>query len=277
MRIRWLLAIVTAAAVLWLPMRSMAQGSPAEASGDTAAAATSAEEARALLMAMAAFLAGQDAFSVKLVAGYDVVQASGQKIEFVEARNITLARPDRLRIEERAGGNASTVLFDGSKMTVWNGAEGVFAQVDQPGSIDDAVVYFVRDLGMRLPLAPLLITRLPAEFERRVRTIDYVEMTEAFGEPAHHLAGRTDTVEFQVWIADGEHPLPLRIVLTYADPGQPQYWAQFSEWNLRPRLGAATFAFKPPPDARQIVFAAQIPAASLPAGSEDAPAQEVTP
>jgi hypothetical protein len=256
-------------AVLWLPAALGEADAPAETA---AAPSESQQEARTLLMGMANFLAGRQAFSVKLVAGYDVVQASGQKIQFLEARDITLERPDRLRIEERVGaGGGNSVLFDGAKVTIWDADSGVYAQADQPGTIDDAVVYFVRDLGMRLPLAPLLMTRFPEELARRVRTVDYVELTEVFGEPAHHVAGRTDSVEFQVWIADGERPYPLRIVLTYDDPGQPQYWAQFSEWNLKPRLTSGTFAFKPPPDARQIVFAAQVPADSVPVEPKAAP------
>ena len=244
------------AVALWLLAGAAGTVSAGE---EPTAASDSQKEARALLMGMAEYLAGQDAFSVKLLAGYDVVQANGEKIEFIEARDIVLVRPDRLRIEER-GGNSRTsgLLFDGSKMTVWDGTEGVFSQADQPGSIDHAVVYFVRDLRMRLPLAAFLTSRLPAEFERRVRAVDYVEMTEAFGEPVHHLAGSTDAVDFQVWIADGEHPLPLRIVLTYPEPGQPQYRAQFSDWNLKPRVRKETFKFQPPPEARQILFAVQL-------------------
>ena len=64
-------------------------------------------------------------------------------------------------------------------------------------------------------------------------------------------------MDIQVWIAAGKRPLPLRIVLTYPDAGRPQYWAQFSEWNLRPRTRDVTFAFKVPPGARQIPFAVQ--------------------
>jgi hypothetical protein len=244
------------AAALWLLAGAAGAVSPEE---DAAAASDSQKEARDLLMAMAECLAGQDQFSVKLLAGYDVVQASGEKIEFLEARDIVLVRPDRLRIEERGGnGSTSGLLFDGSKITVWDGTEGVFSQADQPGTIDDAVVYFVRDLRMRLPLEAFLTSRLPVEFERRVRAVDYVEMTEAFGEPAHHLAGSTDTVDFQVWIADGERPLPLRIVLTYPEPGQPQYRAQFSDWNLKPKVRKDSFAFQPPPEARKILFAVQL-------------------
>jgi hypothetical protein len=272
-RSKWVLVAV--AAILWQlaggagPVSAMEE--PAESSG-------SRQEALTLLMAMADYLSGRDAFSVKLLTGYDVVQESGQKIEFLEARDILLERPDRLRIEERGGnGSTSGLLFDGSKMTVWDGTAGVFAQADQPGSIDDASVYFVRDLRMRLPLAPLLMSRLPGEFKRRVRAVDYVERTEVFGEPAHHLAGSTDTVDFQVWIADGERPLPLRIVITYPEPGQPQYRAQFSDWNLEPKVRKESFVFQPEPGARQILFAVQVMAPFEAAPPESAAGEGVKP
>ena len=188
-----------------------------------------------------------------------MLQESGQKIQFLNARDIVLVRPDRLRFAEKsADGLTNLVLFDGAKMTMWHAESGVFAQADQPGSIDHTLIYFLRDLGMRMPLAALLSTWLPSEFARRLREADYVEMTDVLGEPAHHLAARTVDVDVQVWIAAGERPLPLRMVLTYPDAGRPQYWAQFSDWNLRPRPRDSTFQFKVPPDARQIPFAVQI-------------------
>ena len=268
----WKTAFVVLAAALML---SACAREPADADKSEAAAdhAQAPPDAHALLMQMATYLAGLDAFSTKMRGGYDVVQESGQKIEFLETRDITLQRPNRLSIEETsADGRGQSVKFDGSKMTIWDGEFGVYAQADQPGSVDDAVVYFVRDLQMRLPLAPLLTTRFPAELERRLQTVDYVELTDVLGEPAHHIAGRTKAMDFQVWIAVGERPLPLRIVLTYPDVGRSQYWAQFSDWNLRPKVSDKTFAFEAPRDARQIAFQIQVPqmAGFAPPGSAEA-------
>lgn len=267
----WRIASVVLAAALLMPGCGN-EPVDGDASGAAAARAGSPPEAREVLMEMANFLAKQEGFSTNIRGGYDVLQESGQKIEFIESREVTLDRPNRLLIQERnADGSGSSVIFDGSRITLWDHEEKVFALADQPGSVDDAVVYFERDLQMRLPLAPFFTTRFPAELERRVQSIDYVELTDVLGEPAHHIAGRTKKLDFQIWVAAGAQPFPLRVVLTYPDTGRPQYWAQFSDWNLRPKVSDKMFAFDPPKDARQIALAIQIqPAsASLPAAATE--------
>ena len=132
----------------------------------TGTSSESAEFARELLMEMANYISGLEGYTVSVVSGYGVLQESGQKIQFLEARDIALSRPNRMRAEERqADGVGSLVLFDGSTVMVWHGDARVYAQADQPGSIDDTLVYFERDLGMRLPLAGLLTTRMPEELD----------------------------------------------------------------------------------------------------------------
>jgi hypothetical protein len=52
-----------------------------------------------------------------------------------------------------------------------------------------------------LPLAVLLLSSLPAELGQRVQSVEYVEKTATLAVPAHHLVGRTGTVDFDLWIA----------------------------------------------------------------------------
>jgi hypothetical protein len=218
-------------------------------------------QARAILMNMAEFLAGTPSFRVSLRGGYDAVQPSGQKIEFGENRTVTLSRPDRLRVEgERSDGAKTLTVFTGKEIVLVDLASKVYATAPQPGTLDETIVYFVRDLGMRLPLAAMLLSRLPTEFRDRVRSVDYVEKTSIYGVASHHLAARTDTVDFQVWVADGDKPLPQRVVLTYKTAaGQPQFWAEFSNWNLAPEIDAATFSAQVPDGLQKVAFAAQLP------------------
>lgn len=217
-------------------------------------------EAKDLLLRMANYLAQAQRFTVAMTDNYDTLQASGQKLEFSEKRNLTVSRPNGLRVElEESHGEKHLFLYDGKDMTVFNPSQNVYAQTAKAGGIDEAVVYLLKDLHMRLPLAALLLSRFPAEIESRTQALDYVEKTAIHGVPCHHLAGRTETVDYQVWIQEGAQPLPLRIVLTYKNAeGQPQFRAQFFDWNLSPIISDSKFAFTPPAGIRKIAFAAQV-------------------
>lgn len=227
-------------------------------------------EAKDILLRMAGYLAKTPKFTVAMSDNYDTLQESGQKIEFGEKRKISVSRPNGLRVEiEESHGEKHLFLYDGKDMTVFNPSQNVYAQTAKAGGIDEAVVYLLKDLHMRLPLAALLLSRFPTEIENRTQAVDYVEKTSIHGVPCHHLAGRTETVDYQVWIQEGAQPLPLRVVLTYKHAeGQPQFRAQFSDWNLAPEVSDAEFAFTPPEDSRKIAFAAQL-SSIIPAGKEN--------
>ena len=231
-----------------------------------APAAAAPPDAKALLFSMGEFMSKLPSFSVDVRDTYDAYQTTGQKIEYGETRKITMARPDRLRIDvEESDGDKQVLTIDSKAITLASQPANVFAQTASPGNLDVSIVHFVRDLQMRLPFAVLLISNSPAEMRQRVTKLDYVEKTSLYGAPAHHLAGRTADVDFQVWIADGDKPVPQRLVLTYIkEKGQPQFRAQFSNWNLAPQVTDATFAFTPPQGAQKIAFLAEMPRSAAP-------------
>jgi hypothetical protein len=237
---------------------------PAPGKKKAPAVSESQVQARAILTRMADYLSSAQNFSVSLRAGYDAVQKSGQKIEFGESRKLILSRPDRLRIEgEDSDGDRELTVFTGKEIVLINATDKVYATAPQPAGLDNGIVHYVRDLGLRLPLAMMLVSQLPAELKARVRSVDYVEKTSLYGAAAHHLVARTDTVDFQVWVADGDKPLPQRVVITYKkDKGQPQFRALLSDWNLAPAVTDATFSVKPPEGAVKHAFVTQLPGKS---------------
>lgn len=221
--------------------------------------------AKDILMRMAEFLAATSQFSVNIDASYDVLQQSGQMIEFGESRRVLVSRPNGLRVEvEHSDGEYHLVQYDGKEISMFSPAQNVYAQTAKAGGIDEAVRFFLKDLGMRLPLALLLDSQLPAEINRRTEALDYVEKTVIDEISVHHLVGRTQTVDYQVWIADDVQPLLLRVVLTYKnEEGQPTYRAQFYDWDLMPKVKDSLFAFTPPEGAQKISFAAELPKIAL--------------
>jgi hypothetical protein len=68
-----------------------------------------------------------------------------------------------------------------------------------------------------------------------------------------------------MWVAQGEQPLPLRVIITYKkDTGQPQFSANLSNWNLAPKIDDAAFAFSPPEGAETIPVMVRVPTTALP-------------
>jgi hypothetical protein len=116
----------------------------------------------------------------------------------------------------------------------------------------------------------MLLSTLPNELDNLVVSADYVETTTITDVPCDHLAVRTARgVDFQVWVAQGSEPLPKRIVITYKDEtGQPQFWADLSNWNLAPQVSDALFTFTPPDGANRIQFLAELGSAAATATPE---------
>ncbi|GLI34862.1 DUF2092 domain-containing protein [Desulforhabdus amnigena] len=235
-------------------------GAPLHAQeGGTADMEKSGEQAMAVAKRMAEFLSKAQSFSVTVDTGFDVVQDSGQKIEFGEIRNIVLRRPDHLRIDEtKRNGVKGGMMFDGKDLVVFNLKANVYAtdaRTDKPGTVDEAIAHFINDLDMRLPLAELVDSNLPKMLEAGVREAAYVEQSQIAGVPCDHIALRGKKADLQLWVAQGDQPLPCRLVITYTrEDGRPQYWAQFSDWNLSPKAPNSLFVFTPPKGAVKIAF-----------------------
>ena len=216
----------------------------------------SEQQAMAVLKRMADFLSQAQRFGVTMDIGFDVVQDNGQKIEFGEARDILLSRPDLLRIDTtKRDGQKSELIFDGREITLYYAKENVYATEPKPGTVDQAIAYFVNDLGMRLPLAELLDSNAAKVLPQQVREAAYVEQESIGGVACDHIALRGDQVDAQLWVAQGDKPLPQRIVITYKrEDGRPQFWANFTKWNLSRKVRNSMFTFTPPKGAAKIAF-----------------------
>jgi hypothetical protein len=245
---------------------------PAAAPAQQAASSARDPAAMKILTAMAEHLAKSPKFSVNIRSGFDVVQASGQKIEFGETRTVTIRRPDRFRSDIVGDdGDKGLVVFNGKEIFVLNASENFYALESMPGTLDQAILRLISELKVRVPLGLMYVSTLPAELEQRVREAAVVDQVIDGKTVLDHLAVRTDTVDFQVWVPQGKDPLPSRIVLTYKlEDGQPQYWADLSGWNFSPDVAEAKFTFTPPAGAVRIQFQNQVTTPAGDAGKAEA-------
>lgn len=228
------------------------------------AAPTPGTDAMYLLNYLAEYLSAANQLQVRMVSGYDVVQPTGQKVEFRESRLVTLVRPGKMRIDlERDDGSKSLLLFDGSAISAFDPGRKVLATTLRPGDIDGALKYFVKDLRMRIPLAMMFTAGFPGEVQERVKSAQVVQRATLFDVPCVQVAAQTDNVDFQAWIPERGAPFPRRVVITYREEvGQPQFWADLTDWNLAPNPPESFFVLAAPAGTERIPFLAEIKSVS---------------
>ncbi len=221
------------------------------------------DEALAILKRSSDFLNDQKSLRFDAVLGFDAVQPWGQKLEFGGSRRVTLRRPDRLRVEVQArDGGEQTLLFDGQHFVVDIPAENAFALVERPGTFDEALDYLIEELGTPAPLADFIQSDFYAEAVPLIRSGILIGDSTIGGLLCEHIAFRGEKADLQLWIEKGERPLPFRIVITYKnEPGNPQFWALFLNWDLDPEISDDLFTFTPSEGAERLPFAALAAAA----------------
>ena len=238
---------------LWLT------AAPGHAQQSAATKFSTEEKARATLMKMAEFLAKAQRFSVKADIEYDVIQDWGQKLEFGASRMITVKRPDRISIDiVDRDGTKRGFRFDGKQIAFFGLNEKLYATAEKAGDLDAAFAYFTQDLQMPLPMGELFANNLPKGLKDRFSAAYYVEETSTVGGvPCDHLALRNDMTDAQVWITKGDNPLLHRLVITYKhENGQPEFRADFHDWNFSAEAPDSLFTFTPAEGAARIQFVA---------------------
>lgn len=227
------------------------------------------EEALSALKRMSDFLAGHERFAWEAEIGWDTLQANGQRLEFGGTRKVTVRRPDRFRMDARnRDGRTTSIIFDGERISMDFPQHDAYASVEKPAQIDEALDYLTGGLETPMPLSELIRSDMYAAVSD---SLDYglvVGDETLAGKECTHVAFRTSDRDIQVWIEQGERPLPVRMVITYsADEGTPQFWAQFLRWDLGVEAPDELFTYVPPEGAERLDFLAG-PAASV---AEEAP------
>jgi len=234
------------------------------ADGESAAAATAptVEDQRelaaslAILERMSAHLAARQAFRLEAEIRYDAVQTSGQRIEFGSLRHVAVRRPDRMRVDVAWwDGDRELFAYDGSHMWVASPTRGVYASAAHSGTTGDALERLQDELGAHAPLAELLDPELLATLRPQIVSGARVGVVRLDDRLCDHVAFRMQGLDFQLFVEQGDVPLPRRLVIDYREePGRPQFRASLRAWDLAPDLADDFFRFTPSLGAQRVPF-----------------------
>jgi hypothetical protein len=184
-----------------------------------------------------------------------VLQGNGQLLEFGGGHEITLRRPDRLRIQvARRDGQSKVLYFDGSAISIDLPGHGAFVREERPGTAYAALDYLVEELGVPAPLEDLISENFASGVKDRIGSGFYVGPAELTGRTCEHLAFRLPEVDVQLWVEAGARPLICRIVITHKSfEGNPQFRATLHDWDLTPETPETLFHFEPEEGSERLV------------------------
>lgn len=214
------------------------------------------DSAQAIFKKMADFLVQQTDYSAGYDATLDIVTADLMKVGFASSGVFNVKRPRALRVT-RTGGIADVELvYDGKNISVYGKNRNMFAKIPIEGKIDDAIDELRVGFGLELPAADLLSSDPYKVMMANVVSSVDLGTGVIRGAVCDHIAFRTEEVDWQLWVAQGDKPLPCRFTITSKlTVHSPSYSIEFHDWKTGADVAADDFVLKPAADAKEVDFA----------------------
>ena len=209
--------------------------------------------AKALFKAMSDYLAAQQAISFDYDSTLEVVTEQQQKLGLASSGRLILNRPDKLHATRMGGFANVEMVFDGKKLLLLGKDANLYAQVDAPGTIDQLVDELRDKYHRPVPAADLLMADPYNQLMPLVTDVKDLGSGVIRGVECDHLAFRTEDVDWQIWIAQGDRPYPCRYVITSSKvKGSPQYTIDVGEWKTGEQVASDSFSLAIPQSAKEL-------------------------
>jgi hypothetical protein len=231
--------------------RAAAAGQPAAATGPGKKGIS--PDAERALRRMTDYLASLQSFKVQSSAKDEVVLKSGQKIDLSSQSETTVQRPNKLRSEQIGAKGGLEFLYDGRSMTLVCNSSGAYTTKAAPPTIDGAIEQAREKMGVEAPGADLLYSKPYEILTEQVTGGQLIGHETVEGVPVTHLAFQGEEVDWQIWIKDGDEPVPVWFsIITKTMPSQPEFEVHMSRWETKASIPASTFAFQPPANGTRV-------------------------
>lgn len=203
---------------------------------------------------MGAFLRSLTSMHLTAQTTTDEVSDSGQKIKMSAVVDLFARRPDRLRVDIVGDRMRRELFYDGKTFTQYAPDLGYYAAFDAPPTIMEVIDKLEEHYGIELPLQDLFYWGTDKFDTSQVLSASDVGPSRVTGFDCEHFAFRQKDVDWQVWLAIGPQPFPLKfVVTTTTQKVQPEH-AAVLWWDLSTNAPDATYQFVPPKGAHQIQF-----------------------
>jgi hypothetical protein len=205
---------------------------------------------------MSAYLRSNKAFEAKLTMQRDEVDAFGQLVTFNGEAYYKVQAPNAFTIDISEGQKARKFVYDGKSVIMFDPRTSYYARFPAQPTIRATLEDAYGKYGVKVPLDDLFRWGEGNQQSSRLTAAHLVETTKVNGQTAEHYAFRQPGVDWQIWIATGAKPVPLRVaIVASGDAARPRFLADLA-WNTAPQFAANTFVFTPPAGAKSIPIVA---------------------
>ena len=221
-----------------------------------APAAASAVEPGALnaLSRMSDYLRTLQSFEVRISTVREEVDDHDQKLQFLGTTTYKARRPNGLVVDVAEDRLVRHFVYDGKVATMLAPRMGYYTTIEAPPTIRKLLDLLDDKYDIVLPLEDLFLWGTDADRRSDLKAGYLVGYARIADQDADQYAFREDGMDWQIWIARGNKPLPLRVVITGTDdPALPQMEGSLN-WNTTPKFAADTFVFKAPAGAKPIAI-----------------------
>jgi hypothetical protein len=204
---------------------------------------------------MSGYLRSIPAFQITLQTQRDDVDDYGQLITLNGRATYRVRRPDSFSIDLALPNSTGQYVYDGKTVTVYDPKTGFYAKVAAAPTIRQTLDLAEAKYGLTVPLDDLFHWDQGDDYSKKLTSAHFVGKAKVAGQDADQYAFRQLGVDWQIWIAAGAKPLPLRVMIVASqDPARPRFQADLA-WDTDPKFTAETFVFTPPPGAKPIPIA----------------------
>ena len=222
-------------------------------------------EAKAIdiLKASSARLAAAKSMSFTAVVSYESQSRFGPPLVFTTKSDVTLSRPDKLRVITFGDGLPSEFYYNGKTMMAFAPVENLVAVADAPPTIDAALKFAFDSAAIYFPFTDLIVADPYKDIADGLKVAFYIGQSNVIGGTTTDMVAYVSSGVFvQAWIG-AEDKLPRRVRAVYLnDPAQLRHEMELSNWHLDPAVASEFFESAKASGANRISFASpQLPSA----------------
>ncbi len=208
-----------------------------------------------LLKATSTRLANAKAMSFTATVSYEYPSRLGPPIVYTMRYDVTMQRPDKLKILMPGDGPASEFYYDGKAMMAYAPAEDLVAVAEAPPTIEEALKVAYNTAALYFPFVDLLVDDPYAALTDGAILAFYIgPSTVVAGTKTDMVAWANKDVFLQIWIG-ADDKLPRRVRAVYAaDPLQLRHELELSNWKLDSAVAPETFTSDKARAAKRIAF-----------------------